>query len=161
VARAGRQLAVVYGAPVRPRGALPPGVIGSGRRAGPRAARPPRREARRDRARSGARRDRSRGVVPVRSGARADRLGAIGELGRGDSHFELRPGAGVSFALTDELRLGAEIYAELSSDSERESWAAAGPDLAWTHGRFWLAAAFGIGFYQIETAPRVVWGILF
>jgi hypothetical protein len=87
--------------------------------------------------------------------------GAVGELGRDDSHFELHPGAGVSFAITGELRLGAEVYAELSLDSERESWAVVGPNVAWTHGRFWLSAAFGIGVYQIDTAPRVVWGILF
>jgi hypothetical protein len=87
-------------------------------------------------------------------------LGAIGELGD-DSHFELRPGAGVSVLVAGDLRLGAEAYAQLSADDARESWAVVGPNLAWTHGRFWLSAAFGIGVYQIETAPRIVWGILF
>jgi hypothetical protein len=88
-------------------------------------------------------------------------LGGIADVGRDDSHFELRPGAGVSVELCADLRLGAEAYAELSLDDDRESWAAFGPNLAWTHGRFWLSAAFGIGIYQIETAPRIVWGILF
>jgi hypothetical protein len=88
-------------------------------------------------------------------------IGAIGEFARDDSHFELRPGAGVSFTVTDELRLGAEAYAELSFDDERKSWAIVGPNIAWTHGRFWLSASFGIGVYQIDTAPRFVWGILF
>jgi len=36
-----------------------------------------------------------------------------------------------------------------------------GPSLGWSHGRFWLSAAFGVGVYQIKTAPRVVWGVLF
>jgi len=88
-------------------------------------------------------------------------LGAIAELGRDASHFEVRPGAGISVAIAGELRLGAEVYAELSADDERESWAVVGPNLAWTHGRFWLSAAFGIGIYQIDTAPRFVWGIMF
>lgn len=88
-------------------------------------------------------------------------VGGVAELGRDDSHFELRPGAGVSVAVVGDLRLGAEVYAELSADDERESWAVVGPNLAWTHGRFWLSAAFGIGVYQIDTAPRIVWGILF
>jgi hypothetical protein len=87
-------------------------------------------------------------------------IGGVGDLGR-DSRFELRPGAGVSVEVTDELRLGVEAYAELSSGSEEESWAIVGPSLGWTHGRFWLSAAFGIGVYQIRTAPRFVWGILF
>lgn len=88
-------------------------------------------------------------------------VGLIGDFGRDDSHFEVRPGAGFSIHVGKDLRLGGEIYAEISSDSERESWAVAGPNVAWTHGRFWLSAAFGIGIYQIDTAPRIVWGILF
>lgn len=87
-------------------------------------------------------------------------LGAVGELGD-DAHFELRPGAGVSVLVAGELRLGAEAYAQLSADDARPSWAIVGPSLSWTHGRFWLSAAFGIGVYRIDTAPRVVWGILF
>lgn len=88
-------------------------------------------------------------------------LGAIGEFSRSDSHLELHPGAGISIAIGRDLRLGAEVYAELSADDERASWAVVGPNLAWSHGRFWLSAAFGIGVYQIDTAPRFVWGIMF
>jgi hypothetical protein len=88
-------------------------------------------------------------------------LGAIGEFSRDDSHLELHPGAGISIAIGRDLRLGAEAYAELSADDERASWAVVGPNLAWSHGRFWLSAAFGIGVYQIDTAPRFVWGIMF
>jgi len=88
-------------------------------------------------------------------------IGAIGDFSRDDKHLELRPGAGISVAVTSELRLGAEAYAELSLDDKRESWAVVGPNVAWTHGRFWLSAAFGIGVYQIDTAPRFTWGILF
>jgi len=111
-------------------------------------------------------RDRVRAEADVVASYRAGRvhalvdLGVTGDLGR-TSHFELHPGAGVSVEIAGELRLGAEAYAELSLDDEAEGWAAVGPNLAWTHGRFWLAAAFGIGVYQIDTAPRVVWGLLF
>jgi hypothetical protein len=111
-------------------------------------------------------RDRMRAEADVVASYRAGRvhalvdLGVTGDIGR-DSHFELHPGAGVSIEIAHGLRLGAEAYAELSFDDETASWAAVGPNLAWTHGRFWLAAAFGIGVYQIDTAPRVVWGILF
>ena len=111
-------------------------------------------------------RARVRAEADIVASYRAGRLHALVDLGvTGDlgstSHFELHPGAGVSVEVAGELRLGAEAYAELSLDDEAESWAVVGPNLAWTHGRFWLSAAFGIGVYQIETAPRIVWGILF
>lgn len=83
-------------------------------------------------------------------------------------HTELRPSAGVSIRVAGELRLGAEFYSELTLTEERSmatppavSWAAVGPNLAWTHGRFWVSAAFGIGVYHIKTAPRLMWGIAF
>ncbi len=63
--------------------------------------------------------------------------------------------------MTSELRLGGEIYSELSLDTQSDSWAAIGPNLSWTHGRFWLSGAFGIGLYHVQTAPRVMWGIAF
>jgi hypothetical protein len=87
--------------------------------------------------------------------------GIVGAIDRDDTHFEARPGAGISFRTTGDLRLGAEVYAELSLDSGGVTWAAAGPNIAWTHGRFWLSGAFGIGIYNIRAAPRVMWGILF
>jgi hypothetical protein len=88
-------------------------------------------------------------------------VGFVGAISPDAHHFELRPGAGVSFKVVGDLRLGVEAFAELSLDDKEESWAAAGPNLAWTQGRFWVSAAFGIGVYQIETAPRVVWGVMF
>ena len=91
-------------------------------------------------------------------------LGFVGRIGIGSTdaqHFELRPGAGVSFKVAGDLRLGAEVYAEISLDDQQETWAVAGPNVAWTHGRFWLSAAFGIGIYKIDTAPRLQWGIMF
>lgn len=90
-------------------------------------------------------------------------LGAIGDITPDDTHFEFRPGAGVSIKVTDELRLGAEYYSEISLESKNKalSWAGVGPNVAWTHGRFWLSAAYLIGVYQIDNAPRVVWGIAF
>jgi len=88
-------------------------------------------------------------------------VGFISDITPDKQHSELRPGAGISVSATDELRIGAEIYSELSLDSNGKSWAVAGPNVAWTHGRFWLSGAFGIGIYQVKVAPRVMWGIAF
>jgi len=88
-------------------------------------------------------------------------LGFVGDLQPHQQHTELRPGGGVSVHVVGDLRLGAEVYSELSLDSLGESWVAIGPNVAWTHGRFWLSGAFGIGIYHVRTAPRVMWGIAF
>jgi hypothetical protein len=85
--------------------------------------------------------------------------GFTADLTPGNRHVEVHPGAGISVRVVDELRLGAEAYAELSFDGQ--SWAIAGPDLSWTHSRFWISAALGLGLYQVRVAPRVVWGIAF
>ncbi len=88
-------------------------------------------------------------------------LGVTAGLTKDEQEIVLRPGAGVSFRAVGDLRVGAEVIAEIDLDDSAQSWAAAGPNLAWSHGRFWLSAAFGIGVYHIETAPRVQWGIAF
>jgi hypothetical protein len=92
-------------------------------------------------------------------------LGFYAELDVGDNggnEFVFRPGAGVSVLVApdQDLRLGAEVMAEIG---EGDEWVIAGPNLAWTHGRFWISGAFGIGLNQsvINTAPRVQWGIAF
>jgi hypothetical protein len=88
-------------------------------------------------------------------------VGIVADIGPDDRRWELRPGAGVSVEVATDLRIGAELYSELDLESASESWATVGPNLAWTHGRFWLSAAFGIGIYHVTTAPRVMWGIAF
>ena len=88
-------------------------------------------------------------------------LGVFGDLKSSDRRWDVRPGAGVSVAVTSELRVGAEAYVELDTRSRSGSWAIVGPNLAWTHGRFWLSGAFGIGVYHMSTAPRLMWGIAF
>jgi len=88
-------------------------------------------------------------------------LGFVSDITPHTHHTEMRPSGGVSIRVAGELRLGAELYAELSLDSRGESWAAVGPNVAWTHGRFWFSGAFGIGIYHINAAPRVMWGIAF
>ena len=79
----------------------------------------------------------------------------------GAHQLDLRPGVGVSIKAVGDLRLGVEAYAYLSLDDSDYSWAVVGPNLALTHGRFWVSAAFGIGVYQIDYAPRMIWGVLF
>jgi hypothetical protein len=88
-------------------------------------------------------------------------IGFISDVQPDTNHSEVRPGGGISIRTVGELRIGAEIYSELSLDSRRNSWAHVGPNLAWTHGRFWVSGAFGIGIYHVRTAPRVMWGIAF
>jgi hypothetical protein len=88
-------------------------------------------------------------------------LGGIAARYDGDTQAEFRPGAGATVEVTPELRLGAETYSELRVTGDAISWVAAGPTLSWTHGRFWLAATFAIGIYQIDSAPRVNFAIAF
>jgi hypothetical protein len=87
-------------------------------------------------------------------------LGFAAALTRDDHAFEVRPGAGVSILAVDELRFGAEVFGELPTKGDT-GWLVAGPNLSWTHGRFWVSAAYGIGVYQIKDAPRMQWGIAF
>lgn len=74
-------------------------------------------------------------------------------------------GAGISVRVTDELRVGAELRAELSLDErdEEDRWVSAGPNLAWTHGRLWVTAALPIGLHATapEVLPRILWGVAF
>ncbi|MEJ7602218.1 MAG: hypothetical protein WKG01_30250 [Kofleriaceae bacterium] len=88
-------------------------------------------------------------------------LGVTAVITSDDSSFEFRPGAGVTYRVVQDLRIGAEVYAELDVDNKAARWIAAGPNLGWSHGRTWVSASFGIGLYQIQTAPRFVWGIAF
>jgi hypothetical protein len=77
------------------------------------------------------------------------------------STYQIRPGAGVSVLAVEDLRFGAELFAHLPSVGD--NWFIFGPNMSWTHGRFWISGAFGIGLNQsvINTAPRVQWGIAF
>lgn len=88
--------------------------------------------------------------------------GVTSELSADDHYVFARPGAGVSVEVKPDLRFGAEVetYLQVAGDGEYR-WVAAGPNLAWTHGRFWLSGAFDVGIYHIRTAPRIVWGIAF
>ena len=88
-------------------------------------------------------------------------LSAYGEVGADSHHFAVRPGAGVSIEAIDDLRIGAEVFGEISLDDNGGNWAAVGPNLAWSHGRTWISAAYGIGVYKIRDAPRINWGIAF
>ncbi len=80
--------------------------------------------------------------------------------GNKTTHFEARPGAGISINAFGDVRFGAEVHAELTLD-DGGSWAVVGPNMAWSHGRFWLSAAYGIGIYGIKDAPKVQWGLAF
>jgi hypothetical protein len=86
--------------------------------------------------------------------------GLVVDVNIGRLHKELRPGAGANVRVTEELRLGAEIHAELALDSTTTSWAVVGPDVAWMRGRFWLSGVVGVGVRQITAAPRMNLGMV-
>ena len=89
-------------------------------------------------------------------------VGVIADLSSELTHFELHPGFGVSVLTVSSLRFGAEAFGEIDLDNNGgRSWAAAGPNIAWSHGRTWLSAAYGIGIYAIRDAPKINWGIAF
>lgn len=74
-------------------------------------------------------------------------------------------GAGISLRVTDELRLGAELRAELSLDErdDDDRWVNAGPNLAYVHGRLWVTASLPIGLHASapDLLPRILWGVAF
>ena len=91
-------------------------------------------------------------------------LGAVGEVDpiEGTALYEARPGAGASVRVIGELRLGAEFYGEIGlGDHPGVDWYSLGPNVAWTHGRFWLSGSFPIGLKNIDAAPRVNLAIAF
>ncbi|HEU0035363.1 MAG TPA: hypothetical protein VFQ53_32360 [Kofleriaceae bacterium] len=86
-------------------------------------------------------------------------LGAIAERVPDANEVELRPAAGASVLVGDDVRLGAELYSELIVDGDATSWLVIGPTVSMTRGRFWGAATCGIGVFGIRTAPRVTFGL--
>jgi hypothetical protein len=83
----------------------------------------------------------------------------IAEVNRSSTHFELHPGVGASIRVLDALRLGGELYGEVSFDSAASTWLAIGPNLATRLGPSWLSASFGVGLRGIAFAPRLDWGL--
>lgn len=88
-------------------------------------------------------------------------VGAIWIVDRDESEWEITPSGGFSVQLVDQLRAGGEVYAEVTLKGADKDWIAAGPNLAWTHGRFWLSGSMLIGIREISAAPRVNWGVAF
>jgi len=79
----------------------------------------------------------------------------------GSTAILVRPGAGASVQVVGELRLGAEVFSEIQARGAGTTWVAAGPNLAFTHGRSWLSGSFLIGIHNIDLAPRLIWAIAF
>jgi hypothetical protein len=87
-------------------------------------------------------------------------LGVVTEVIPASTLIEFRPSGGIQIRAIEKLRLGAEVYSELSVQNSI-SWLVIGPSASWTHGRFWLATAYGVGVFGIHTGPRVKFGIQF
>jgi len=82
-----------------------------------------------------------------------------------DSRYYFTGGAGVSVAVTDELSLGAEFYAEatIATKGQEERWVSLGPNATFTHGRFWVTAAipFGLTREAPDFVPKIIWAVAF
>jgi hypothetical protein len=87
-------------------------------------------------------------------------LGGVLDFNIGHLHSELHPGLGTSARIAGELRVGAELHAELSGDTTAQSWAVLGPNLAWHRDRYWLAGALDFGIHAITAAPRLNLGMV-
>ena len=83
------------------------------------------------------------------------------DINRGGLRLAVFGGIAASAEVATGLRLGAELYGERSRDESTQRWAVVAPVLAWTRGRFWVAASLGIGLTNISTAPRLRWAIAF
>jgi hypothetical protein len=88
-------------------------------------------------------------------------LGVVTAIGAGEDAYEVRSGAGATVRVHGDLRLGAEVLSSIKLRGGGVDWVTAGPTLAWTHGRLWLSANYGIGLYQIDNAPRLNVAIAF
>jgi hypothetical protein len=90
-------------------------------------------------------------------------VGVQGLISSSTQHFQGLPGLGVSIETVSDLRFGAEIFGEIALDdgTGNYTWLAVGPNMAWSHGRSWLSAAYGIGLLHIRDAPKLNWGIAF
>jgi hypothetical protein len=72
-------------------------------------------------------------------------------------------GAGVSFALTEDLAAGVEAYGVARLTDGADAWISLGPNVAFTWGRFWLAASLPFGLHDDapDVLPRVIWATAF
>ncbi len=89
-------------------------------------------------------------------------LGGVIDIAEDDTIFTARPALGINYHVGADVRLGAEAFASLKKDDDKSTdWMVVGPNLAWTHGRFWLAATVGVGLFGIDWAPRLNWAVAF
>ena len=88
-------------------------------------------------------------------------IGAVSEVVPTSTSFNFRPSGGVQIRAIDQLRVGVEAYSELNVQGNAVTWAVVGPSASWTHGRLWIATAYGIGITGIRDAPRVKFGVQF
>jgi hypothetical protein len=98
------------------------------------------------------------------------RLYAVLDLGgrltraEDDTNLTGNVGAGLAFAVLEDLRLGAEAIVEHQAlVDEGRTWVGAGPTLSLTHGRMWLVATLPVGLNDEAPnfLPRVLWAIAF
>jgi hypothetical protein len=87
-------------------------------------------------------------------------LGAIDEHVTNDADVvEFRPGGGASVRVVRDLRIGAELYGELTLTGDDVSWMVVGPTVSLTSGRIWGAASAGVGVLGVRDAGRITFGV--
>ena len=107
-----------------------------------------------------------RGEVNIVSSYEVGRVFATLDLGVIDEHvpgtnvIECHSGAGVSVRVEHGLRLGGEVYGELTISGPDPGWMIVGPTVGLTSGRFWGAANFGVGVLGIRDAGRITLGVV-
>ena len=72
-------------------------------------------------------------------------------------------GAGLSFAITQDLFAGVESYGVAPLDGDGNAWLSVGPNVSFTWGRFWLTASFPFGVSDAapDFLPRIIWATAF
>lgn len=88
-------------------------------------------------------------------------LGAVGDV-QGKA-LQLNGSLGLSYAVTSDIRLGAEAFAFRFSTAGSPLRLLAGPNVGWTHGRFWLTAGYLAGLTDASATSmlRAMWAIAF
>lgn len=97
----------------------------------------------------------------------AGRLHAVVDAGAiwisDDEEGYVTLGGGATVETITDLRFGVEAYGEIALDgASDETWVSVGPNVSFTHGRFWVSASLPIGIGDgPELLPRVIWAVAF
>lgn len=102
-------------------------------------------------------------VLAVDLGSRVHlALNGGGRYGVRGEHWTTAYGAGLAFAATDELKLGAEFFAMAPYETPgAKPFSTLGPTVGWTHGRMWITAGVLAGLTEdsVRWMSRLLWAV--